>query len=52
MKKNYQNPEAEMILFRATEDLAANWIDLNNGTGSRQPQDGAITSDGDIIIKL
>ena len=52
MKKNYQNPEAEMILFRPTEDLAANWIDLNNGTGSRQPQDGAITSDGDIIIKL
>lgn len=42
----------EPILFRPIENLSANWIDLNSGIGSKQPQDGAITSEGDIIIKL
>ena len=52
MKKVYEAPAMEPILFRPIENLSANWIDLNSGIGSKQPQDGAITSEGDIIIKL
>ncbi len=52
MKKNYQTPDVEMVLFKPDQNLAADWIDLNNGTVGNQPQDGAVTSENDIIIKL
>ena len=52
MKKVYEAPAMEPILFRPVEELSATWTDLDNGFGSKQPQDGAITSEGDIIIKL
>ena len=52
MKKVYEIPAVEPILFRPVENLSATWIDLTNGTGSKQPQDGAIASEEDILIKL
>ena len=52
MEKKYMTPEAEMILFRPAQNLAITWTDLNNGTGGNQPQDGAVASENDIIIKL
>ena len=52
MKKTYEAPAMEPILFRAVENLSITWTDLNNGTGNSKPQDGAIVSENDIVIKL
>lgn len=52
MKKVYEAPAVEPILFRPAQQLSITWTDLNSGTGSNQPQDGAIASENDIIIKL
>ena len=52
MEKKYLAPEAEMILFRPVCDLAITWTDLNSGAGSSKPQEGAVASENDIIIKL
>ena len=52
MKKTYQTPNADVCLFRPVCDLAITWTDLNSGAGSGKPQEGAVTSENDIIIKL
>ena len=52
MKKVYEAPAVQPILFRPVEELSISWKDLNEGVGTNAPQAGAITSENDIIIKL
>ena len=52
MKKNYQTPNADMVVFKPVQDLAVTWNDMNEGVTVNQPQAGAMASAGDIIVKL
>ena len=52
MKKTYQTPDADLVVFKPAQDLAITWSDMNEGVTVNQPQAGAMASAGDIIVKL